>query len=1325
MNDTSTPAWLWSAPVPVVALAADPNLLWHGYRAVLHLADLVLTDQPAVDRFHRAGIAHVRPANLYGLDREFLAEAGATHVDRDIDVLFVGNMNPAVQGGRLPWLGRVGRLAGRHRVVIATGLFEADYRALLRRAKMVFNKSIRGECNQRAFEAAATGAVLLQEAENPEVPLYLEPGTEYVPYTADDLEARVAACLADEAGRREMSARAGARVRGYGWLDLIRRALADCASDWPAVRERAARRSRSEARPSLPARVWQRAGLAGPDADAALVADLTRAGDHHALGLFAPVGSAEPHLARAAGSNRVSALGHAAALLELGRDTAAADAARRVLAALDGGGDLTAAERDTCPYPIRFDHLRVEWERAGWDHPDDPPAEVAAKTALLRCWASTILATVTGDLAAYAAVATARPDLPVVRAALGCALARAGRFSEAVDHLSAATAANPFDSAAAGALAEALADAGRPEAAAALRADRRLLARAAPGLVRDIEPESATPTVATAGTPVGVEPGKGPQLAVAWDGEFGSLLSLAGVNRAVCAELADRGHHLALIDHPGPVSTADGVPLPAVLRACCRPLPGPADVFVRHRYPEDLSPPGGGGAFVLMQPWEFGSVPRAWVDAILDRVDEVWAYSRAVEGAYVASGLPADRVAVVPLGVDVERFRPGLDPLPLATPKRVRLLFVGGTVWRNGFDVLLSAYRGAFTASDDVCLVVKDVGADSVHRGQTAEAAIAAFRADPDAPAVEYLPGDLAAADLPRLYAACDVLVLPSRGEEFGLPVLEAMACGLPVVVTAGGATDDFVPPAAGWRVASRVVTCPEERVGRYETADRPCHLEPDAADLARVLREAATDPAGRKARGGVGRRAAGGWTWARTAAAVEDRVRHLRGRTPIRFRHTGRTVSPTPVELTSHPLLVDGTAPHRRQRVSLCMIVRDEEHNLRDCLGPVAGLFDEMVVVDTGSTDRTREVARELGARVVEFPWCNSFAAARNESLRHATGDWAFWLDADDRVDADNRARLAELFASLRRETAGFVLKCACVSADPGGPVTVVDHVRLFRLHPLVRWTYRVHEQILPALRRVGADVRWVDVTVHHVGYTDAALRKQKLGRDLRLLRLEEAEQPDDPFTLFNLGQVLAETGDVRAALVALERSLALSHPADSIVRKLYALIAQGRRGLGERGAALAACRAGLEHYPDDAELRYTEADLLREAGDLAGAEASARSLVGGREGAHFASVDSALRGYKARHLLALVLLQQGRLSDAEAEWVAVLAEVPGFVPGLMGLAEVSVRRGDTAELARRLDELAGLGPAGWEAAEALRVRQREEPDDGLGAWDAVRCEE
>ena len=95
-------------------------------------------------------------------------------------------------------------------------------------------------------------------------------------------------------------------------------------------------------------------------------------------------------------------------------------------------------------------------------------------------------------------------------------------------------------------------------------------------------------------------------------------------------------------------------------------------------------------------------------------------------------------------------------------------------------------------------------------------------------------------------------------------------------------------------------------------------------------------------------------------------------------------------------------------------MIVRDEEKNLPHCSKSVEGVFDEIIIVDTGSTDRTVEIARSFGARVFDFVWVDDFAAARNAALARATGDYAFWLDADDVVDPPQRLKLEALLDGI-----------------------------------------------------------------------------------------------------------------------------------------------------------------------------------------------------------------------------------------------------------------------------------------------------------------------
>src|SRR5207302_346259 len=100
-----------------------------------------------------------------------------------------------------------------------------------------------------------------------------------------------------------------------------------------------------------------------------------------------------------------------------------------------------------------------------------------------------------------------------------------------------------------------------------------------------------------------------------------------------------------------------------------------------------------------------------------------------------------------------------------------------------------------------------------------------------------------------------------------------------------------------------------------------------------------------------------------------------------------------------------------------------------------------------TGSTDRTKEIAASFGSKVkiVDFPWIDDFAAARNKALEHASGDFIFWMDADDRLDAENRDKLRQLFAQLPDANVAYSLKCLCPPDASGHFPTVVDHVRIF----------------------------------------------------------------------------------------------------------------------------------------------------------------------------------------------------------------------------------------------------------------------------------------
>src|SRR5579875_2423548 len=358
--------------------------------------------------------------------------------------------------------------------------------------------------------------------------------------------------------------------------------------------------------------------------------------------------------------------------------------------------------------------------------------------------------------------------------------------------------------------------------------------------------------------------------------------------------------------------------------------------------------------------------------------------------------------------------------------------------------------------------------------------------------------------------------------------------------------------------------------------------------------------------------------------------------------------------------------------RISLTMIVKNEAATLGRCLGSVRDLVDEIIVVDTGSCDNTKDIARQYEAKVFDFPWCDNFASARNESIRHATGQWLLWLDADEYFDDANRAKLRQLRTNLGDDNTAYVLQQRSAAAN--GSATLVGQVRLFRNHSNIRWEYRVHEQILPSLRKAGHAVRNSGIFIEHSGYLDPALRRQKLERNLRLLHLDLAERPNDPFTLFNLGWAYADLGRIAEAIPLLERSLHYSHNADSITPKLYSLLTQCHLRLGQFAQAWAVCQAGHVRHPEDAELLFLKGQLCRQRGDRAGARACWLQLLspsptrgegwgGGQvstlhptssppgeketwaEGA-FTSIDAGLRGPWVRHHLALLDRDEGNFA-------------------------------------------------------------------------------
>ena len=447
--------------------------------------------------------------------------------------------------------------------------------------------------------------------------------------------------------------------------------------------------------------------------------------------------------------------------------------------------------------------------------------------------------------------------------------------------------------------------------------------------------------------------------------------------------------------------------------------------------------------------------------------------------------------------------------------------------------------------------------------------------------------------------------------------------------------------------------------------------------------------------------------------------------------------VTGSPGQAPSGPAPADGPRPlvatadpegglrlaYQNPRISLCMIVRDSSRTLPACLESIRPWVDEMVIVDTGSVDETPAIVESFGGRLFRFPWCDDFSAARNESLRYARGDWLFWMDSDDTIPAECGRQFRGLIErGLAPQVLGFVMQVHCPGGgedgDPATDVTAVDHVKLFRNRPDLRFEGRIHEQILPAIRRARGEVAWTDLYVVHSGSDQSRpAQEKKRQRDLCLLELELAERPEHPFTLFNLGMTHVHGSRFAEAADYLRRGIARSGPDESHLRKAYALLVYAEMRLKHHEAALEACRRGRAMFPKDTELRFREGVLLHELGRLGEARRAYLDVMETGEERHFTSVDRGLAGFKTRQNLAVVAADLGDFAEAEDQWRRVVAEVPCYRPGWRGLGETLIRRGRFAEAESLVEELLSnhsVRVEGWLLKSRIALR--------LGCWEDVR---
>ena len=347
---------------------------------------------------------------------------------------------------------------------------------------------------------------------------------------------------------------------------------------------------------------------------------------------------------------------------------------------------------------------------------------------------------------------------------------------------------------------------------------------------------------------------------------------------------------------------------------------------------------------------------------------------------------------------------------------------------------------------------------------------------------------------------------------------------------------------------------------------------------------------------------------------------------------------------------------------LSLCMIVKNEERFLAECLNSVRDVVDEIVVVDTGSTDRTVEIAASYGAKIVHREWRNDFAWARNQALEHATKRWTLVLDADEEIAPES----LPLLRALRETPAGDMtvyVQIQNVIDDESGAGSTMTHIlpRVFPTSPRLRYRGVIHESVLLDGDYPPAVI--TPILVLHKGYTKEILgARDKTERNRPLLERAIKENPDDAFSWFNFGVSAIAAGDTEAGIDALERVFAMPGPVRAFHGTAYTMLASGYAdGRGDRKKAMETILEGLEKCPGHPNLFFMAGYFCGLDEKYDDARAWYQKAISARQEAivHY-MVDDELSTWKAPLNMAAMYVKEGRIDEAIPWFERALAAKP-----------------------------------------------------------------
>ena len=741
-------------------------------------------------------------------------------------------------------------------------------------------------------------------------------------------------------------------------------------------------------------------------------------------------------------------------------------------------------------------------------------------------------------------------------------------------------------------------------------------------------------------------------------------------NRLIASSLIQNGNYDVGLA-PDDDFNKNAMQLPFIIDSKIGKIPAKIKFHLSHQVFEEVNTPDD-GHWIVISPWEYGSFPVGYLESMKYNADEIWVGSEYAKKCAMREGLDESRLAVISGGIDPKIFNnTGVSPMPdflkKHSPQGFKFLFAGDATWDKGMDLVIKAFKDEFLYDEAVSLIVKDQASSPLTIRQNYINEIKEAQQSEDFSQIIYMDNQLNDDELASLYKTCDCFVFPYRVENYALNVLEAMACGMPVIVSDHGVIQDFCNEDNSYLIRSRFMKTAEKNVAGMETVDNPIIHEPNLLHLRQLMRQVYEDYQEAQHKGiKASQHILENFTWQKAADKIYLRLNSLKDKELYRKKqaishnkiiaglnayerenydqaisylkevveegkadavvlfdlglalmqtkqyneavnYLAESIKKEPTNSNSFNIIglclfnlgeyalskmffekvieidpehegakdslknitkliienekVDNKLFNEKYRelmdllplahpvitkeptISLCMIVKDEESFIAQCLESAKDVVNEIIVVDTGSTDKTVEIAESYGAKVHKFKWTNNFSDARNEALKHATCDWILILDADEVLDPENKHNLRQLIKIPSDKIRGYQIKIKNYTSEKEA---TVEHytIRVFPNNPKLRYHGVIHEQIDNSEDSGNFEKLLTnDVIILHYGYSKQVMDdRSKDERNLQMLEKAIAEDKDNSFHYFNLGLTHKVAGNLDKSLEAFKTSLEMT---------------------------------------------------------------------------------------------------------------------------------------------------------------------------------------